>query len=132
MKINFKFFIIISALFLFFACGESKPTTNTKIAKNDSKTYPYKTKNGIVFRFIPSHKTEGEVFLIGDFNGWIPFDKNLKMTKNKNGNYYITTKLSNGRYEYKFIVNGMQMADKNAKDTVKNPAGGEKSMFTVK
>ncbi len=127
MKINFKLFVIALALFTLFGCGESKPTDNS-----NAIVYPHQTKNGVAFRYVPAQKTEGEVFLIGDFNGWIPFDKKLKMNKSKDGNYYITTKLKTGRFEYKFIVNGMQVADKNAKDTVDNPAGGKKSMFTVK
>lgn len=49
----------------------------------------------------PDAKT---VFLAGTFNDWN--ENNTPMTKGKDGNWTTSLRLSPGRYEYKFVIDG--------------------------
>ena len=45
------------------------------------------------------------VFLAGTFNGWDPSVTPMQM--DQSGEWHVTIELSPGRYEYKFIVDGI-------------------------
>jgi len=69
-----------------------------------------------------SYKPEGEVKqvnLFGTFNGWNR--QSLPMKRGEDGVYRITIPLEAGRYEYKFFVDGKEIAD--PANAVKTPSG---------
>ncbi len=70
-----------------------------------------------------------EVFIAGDFNNWNTSSHKLK--KDKKGIWSIKIALPKGRYEYKFIVDGVWVTDPNCKKEVKNPFGSFNSVIEV-
>ena len=79
------------------------------------------------FRAEPGKK----VFLSGDFLNWDPAGKALADKKNE-GIYTVSVKLAPGRYEYKFVVDGVWVADPECADFVQNDQGTLNSVITVK
>jgi cyclomaltodextrinase / maltogenic alpha-amylase / neopullulanase len=69
------------------------------------------------FRYTP-RGTEKTVYLMGGFNNWNR--SSLPMTLN-GGVYEKTLALDDGRYEYKFVVDGVETVDEN--NPVKQPNG---------
>ena len=65
------------------------------------------TGEGVVFTY--SDSTARQVFLAGDFNDWKTDD--LAMERNSDGIFRKLVKLSPGRYEYKFVVDGKWTSD---------------------
>jgi 1,4-alpha-glucan branching enzyme len=63
----------------------------------------------------------GEVFLAGEFNSWDSLS--LPMKKDKQGFWKTKIKLSPGRYEYKFLVDGVWVEDAPGEESVWNPHG---------
>ena len=72
-----------------------------------------------------------QVFLSGDFLNWEPEGKALADKKNE-GVYTATVKLAPGRYEYKFVVDGVWCADPECADFVQNDQGTLNSVIEVK
>jgi 1,4-alpha-glucan branching enzyme len=72
------------------------------------------------YRFVynPSGKVQ-KVALAGSFNNWKP----QPMTKQKTGEFSITIPLAAGYYEYKFIVDGTWVEDKDNGSYSFNPYG---------
>ncbi len=69
-----------------------------------------------------NYKPETEiknVNLFGTFNGWNR--QSLPMKNGQDGVYHITIPLETGRYEYKFYVDGKEIAD--PADSLKTPSG---------
>jgi 1,4-alpha-glucan branching enzyme len=66
-------------------------------------TYKILSKDTVEFRF---HKPNAKfISLVGDFNNWNP--ENDLMTKDENGIWRLTKKLSSGKtYRYKFYIDG--------------------------
>jgi 1,4-alpha-glucan branching enzyme len=62
-----------------------------------------------------------EVFLAGEFNSWD--SQSLPMKKDKQGFWKTKIKLSPGRYEYKFLVDGVWVEDVPGEESVWNPHG---------
>ena len=52
------------------------------------------------------HSSDSSLFLAGSFNGWNPQDKNYRLQKNEQGNYFFETKLNDGMYEFKITRGG--------------------------
>jgi 1,4-alpha-glucan branching enzyme len=61
------------------------------------------------------------VFLSGDFNEWNPSSHPLK--KGKDGTWKIYLSLNQGRYQYRFLVDGEWQSDPNSSECVANPFG---------
>ena len=70
------------------------------------------------------------VYLAGSFNHWSPV--NLPMEKNKDGTFSKNLLLGPGRYEYKFITDGIWMNDPDASENVPNNFGTLNSVVRVK
>jgi 1,4-alpha-glucan branching enzyme len=70
------------------------------------------------------------VFVAGTFNAWNPTAMPLK--SNGNGKWETTLRLTPGKYQYRFIVDGKWIADPLAKETVPNPFEGVNSVLVVK
>ena len=47
------------------------------------------------------HSGSSGIYLAGSFNGWNPQNEQYKFNRDEKGNYYITLKLTPGKYEYK-------------------------------
>ncbi len=69
------------------------------------------------------------VSLAGDFNAWKP--DALAMRKDRNGLWKASLVLAPGRYEYRFVVDGVWQNDPHALIQVPNPLGGWNSVVTV-
>lgn len=68
---------------------------------------PEATPDGI--RFTYYDPTARQVYLAGDFNNWDPTA--LPMQRDDKGTWWVVVKLSPGRHEYKFVVDGQWTAD---------------------
>ena len=81
----------------------------------------------VTFKF---HAAVGSsVYVAGTFNGWDPAA--TPMSYESNGVYSKTLLLPLGRYEYRFIVNGVWCNDPNHKDLAPNPFGTQNSVVHV-
>ena len=96
---------------------------------------------------MPKHKTLGRfikrkvifsvkatigstVFLAGSFNGWNEKAKQM-IDKNGDGTFTAMCFLMPGRYEYKFIINGIWVIDSENPDFVANDKNSMNSVLTV-
>ncbi len=70
------------------------------------------------------------VCLAGKFNDWNT--KSLPMRKGKDGNWSATIKLSPGRHEYKYFVDGSWAQDMRCADRVLNSFGSYNCVIGVK
>lgn len=71
-----------------------------------------------------------EVYLVGDFNDWDGTD--YRMRKFKDGSCKKKVKLSPGRYEYRFMVDGNWWTDPQNPNRQVNPFGTENSVITIR
>ncbi len=69
------------------------------------------------------------VQLAGDFNAWNPSSNPLK--KSAQGVWKINLKLSPGRYEYRFLVDGQWHNDPQCSEHVANPFGEKNCLLIV-
>jgi 1,4-alpha-glucan branching enzyme len=69
------------------------------------------------------------VQLAGDFNAWDPSVNPLK--KSSKGVWKVNLKLSPGRYEYRFLVDGTWQNDPQCSAHVANPFGGKNCLIIV-
>ena len=70
-----------------------------------------------------------EVYLAGDFNQWHP-DKR-RMSKCKDGSFRAKLQLRPGKYQYKFVADGVWLADAEAAEQVVNAYGTLNSQVRV-
>jgi 1,4-alpha-glucan branching enzyme len=81
--------------------------------------------------FVLSSQEAEEVYLCGDFNQWVP--RSLPMIRH--GEDHCWEKrlvLEPGRYEYKFIVNGVWIHNPDAPENVPNSHGSLNSVVEVR
>lgn len=71
-----------------------------------------------------------KVCLAGKFNDWNT--RSLPMKKDKDGVWKTAVRLSPGRYEYKFFVDGVWTPEHPGSDTVLNPYGTYNRVIGVK
>lgn len=69
------------------------------------------------------------VSIVGDFNNWNPASHN--MTKKAGGVWSINLNLSEGKYHYKFVVDGNWITDPNNPDTIDDGFGELNSILSV-
>lgn len=68
------------------------------------------------------------VQIAGEWNGW----KRETMKKGKDGTFWITKRLTKGRYKFKYVVNDTNwINDDKADDYVPNPFGGTDSLLIL-
>lgn len=70
-----------------------------------------------------------EVSVAGSFNGWRPHVTRLKA--NKNGVWSTTLELADGRYEYRYVVDGEWRDEQRPCARAANPFGGENALVEV-
>jgi len=71
-----------------------------------------------------------KVFLMGDFNQWN--EKSHPMTEKEDGEWEKAAMLAPGRYEYKFLVDGVWQLDPKNDQTCDNCFGTQNSILIVK
>jgi len=69
------------------------------------------------------------VLLAGNFNGWSTTSDPMK--KDKTGGWKRTKMLLQGKYEYKFIVDGVWTLDPNCSNTVPNQHGTSNNVIEL-
>lgn len=97
-------------------------------AKNDAKETKKKAA-GIPAEFTLSQPDAAAVYIAGDFNKW--GTEEVKMKKDKNGNWKAKLKLQPGTYQYKFVVDGKWIEDPANTHTLADPFGGRNSVIVV-
>jgi 1,4-alpha-glucan branching enzyme len=70
-----------------------------------------------------------KVSLVGKFNDWNP--KSLPMKKNNDGYWRVSIKLSPGRHEYKYFIDGAWAQDTAGADKVLNSFGTYNNVIGV-
>lgn len=87
---------------------------------------PRQSKRRITFTLdVPA----SEVLLAGDFTQWT--EAPLKLKKNKAGVWKIDVTLPPGRYEYRFLVDGVWTDDPSCPARVPNDCGTENCVRMV-
>jgi 1,4-alpha-glucan branching enzyme len=77
------------------------------------------------------HAEKGKaVYLAGSFNEWSTTAKKMAY-KARSGVYATTIKLAAGKYQYKFVIDGVWCADPENADSVANDQGTFNSIVTV-
>jgi len=69
-----------------------------------------------------------EAFVAGDFSQWRP----VAMKRQKNGLFATQVAAAPGRHEYKFIVDGLWVADPDHSNWARNSFGTMNSVATVR
>ena len=84
----------------------------------------------VEFNYTPVISGVSNVFLAGSFNDWN--DSKTRMNDSDgDGTYSVTLLLSEGEYQYKFVVDGDWKADPNNADTTDDGFGGQNSILRV-
>ncbi len=71
-----------------------------------------------------------EVYLVGDFNGW-KVDDSTRMQRGDNANWRKSMTLKNGKYRYRFVIDGAWTEDTNNPSKETNPYGTMDSLLEV-
>jgi 1,4-alpha-glucan branching enzyme len=110
----------------------TKPTV-TAVAKPAIKTpkaakaAPADTTPGV--RFEIEQPAASSVFVAGSFNQWEP--ERTPLQRQSNGRWVGNLKVTPGRHEYLFVIDGQWMPDPKAGECVQNPYGGLNSVLQV-
>ena len=79
---------------------------------------------------LPKQVRADEVAVCGDFNDWDPDAHPMK--KLKDGRFTVAVNLAEGKYRYRFLLDGETWEnDWEAEAYAPNPFGGEDSIITV-
>jgi len=97
--------------------------------KNKTPATP-STTDKCACRFEFKRSEAKTVCVAGSFNEWQP--GTTPMVALGDGRWVKELKLSPGRYEYRFVVDGEWVDDPSAKETVVNPHGGVNAVLTVR
>jgi 1,4-alpha-glucan branching enzyme len=86
------------------------------------------SQKSVKFAYTAPHAKS--VAVAGTFNNWNP--KSYPMKAGAKGHWSCSVKLSPGRYEYRFVVNGTQWVnDPVAKECCPNALGGQNCVLHV-
>ena len=91
-------------------------------SSNNSGEIPVK------FTYQPLIGGKHQVYLVGDFNSW---SQTATLMKEIDGIYERTLYLKQGKYGYKFIVDGQWITDENAVEFTDDGYGGQNSVIFV-
>jgi 1,4-alpha-glucan branching enzyme len=70
-----------------------------------------------------------KVCIAGNFNAWNA--SSMPMKKEKDGAWRIKLKLSPGKYEYKYFVDGAWASDQSCSELVPNPFGTDNCVISI-
>jgi 1,4-alpha-glucan branching enzyme len=107
-------------------CGCRPQADSSK--EEDTMVIPGR-KNGEVTFVCRMDPEPGKVYLVGDFNRWDPTKK--RMVRARDGSFRARLTLPPGRYEYKFVVDGVWVEDPSAPRCVENRHGTFNSVAEV-
>ena len=110
-----RFFIAIALLCLFISCAQKRPSTEF-------------ADDGVHFSFLAPTATS--VSVAGSFNRWDPGRDRLTGPDRK-GTWTIRLPLSEGRYEYKFVVNNSEWVLDPSAPSVDDGLGDKNSLAIV-
>jgi len=132
----------ISGLFVFFASAVILCTALTKVdaASLHDVTHggpPIITEDGVLFRYEDHQNPPRYVMVSGDFNKW---EKPLLMKRNQHSIYvYLfehtdthSVVLRDGKYRYRYLVDGIWKPDPQNANTVYDSSGTELSYFEIR
>ena len=96
---------------------------------DDSNVNPSQSPNNsgeipVKFTYQPLIGGKHQVFLVGDFNNW---SQTATLMKEIDGIYEKTLYLKQGKYGYKFIIDGQWVTDENADEFIDDGYGGKNS-----
>lgn len=119
------------------AAPAAKKVATKKAAPAAKKSTPAKAapKGVTTKRSVPSTEftvvapDAKNVYLAGEFNNWNVSE--FPMRRYKNGLYKKSLKLTPGRYEYQFIVDGNWWTDPKNSERVLNSFGTENSVLNI-
>lgn len=94
-----------------------------------AKTRSPAVPNNGVCRFEFQDSNAIEVAIAGSFNDWQP--QASPMLRTSAGRWMKDLSLPPGRYEYRFVADGIWVDDPHAKETVANPHGGLNAVLVV-
>jgi len=83
-----------------------------------------------VARFRLSADPGSHVFVAGTFNNWAPTANPMKDNPHS-GHFKAALHVPPGSHEYKFVVNGVWIADPNCPNSVPNAYGTQNSVLHV-
>ncbi len=89
-----------------------------------------KKSAGKQVRFELEAEAGSAVAVAGTFNDWDP-TKNPMKDNPDSGKFATAVKMSPGKHEYKFVVNGEWIIDPNCKDGAPNDCGSLNSVLHV-
>ncbi|UCB44262.1 MAG: glycogen-binding domain-containing protein [Spirochaetota bacterium] len=126
--------ILLVLTFTFFVCGINAYAINPKDVREPQP--PLITEDGVLFTFKDEKISPKYVQVIGDFNNW---EQPLYMTKNRYDVHvylYNTRKqkgivLDEGRYRYRFLVDGIWIRDPSNDKTEYDQYGTTLSYFDL-
>ncbi|MGO9588200.1 MAG: glycogen-binding domain-containing protein [Limisphaerales bacterium] len=105
----------------------TRPVENGRKRTNRSSAHPVRRE----VAFVLSSPEAEEVYLCGDFNEWSP--GSLPMIRHgEDHSWEKRLVLEPGRYEYKFIVNGVWIHNPDAAENVPNIHGSLNSVVEVR
>ncbi len=82
----------------------------------------------VMFRYEPAVEAEN-VYLMGNFNDWSRTAD--KMRKTAGGGWLYRKFLKPGKYEYKFVRDGLELLDPSNPDSIPNGLGGFNSLLNI-
>ena len=89
---------------------------------------PERVKGGV--RFALAAKDATKVAIVGAFNQWDP-EKNVLSGPDGDGMWEITIPLTEGRYEYLFLINGEKWALDSMTPFIDDGLGGKNSVVSI-
>jgi 1,4-alpha-glucan branching enzyme len=99
------------------------------IQKKQSKEAKNKKGTHIRVNFTLPAPEAHSVLLVGDFNNWNTYSHLLK--KYSNGRWKTSISLEPGRYEYRFVVDGVWQNDPQCTAFTPNPFGSTNCVLLV-
>ena len=94
-----------------------------------SKSPRRSSRSGRAVRLEIFRPDASDVCVAGSFNEWRP--QATPLVPLGNGRWSKELTLPNGRYEYRFVVDGVWTTDPNAQENQLNPFGSLNSVLTI-
>ena len=92
-----------------------------------AERFPAREEQEVVLTlFAPMAK---DVQVAGTFNGWRP--EATRLARSESGEWEVTLRLRSGRYEYRFVIDGVWTDDVRAMERVPNGLGEFNSVVQV-
>jgi 1,4-alpha-glucan branching enzyme len=95
-----------------------------------SRAMPYRFLDNGKIRFEWPAEKAREVFLVGDFNRWD--EKSHRLQKSAKNRYQIELEIPPGKYQFKFLIDGIWYNDPDADEYEYNAWGSEDSVIWVR